>query len=60
MSGCPRMVWVSPVCGDTQTQGLVMPWIVYDGLDISHVQEYSDTGRGDGLDCPGWSGDTGY
>ena len=41
--GLSRMVWVSPVYGDTQTQGVVMgghPWIVRDG-DISGVRGYS-------------------
>ena len=42
---------VSPVYGDTQTQGLVVgghPRIVQDGLGISGVRGYSDTGGGDG------------
>ena len=53
------MVRVSPVYGDTQTQGLVVgghPRIVQ---GISGVRGYSDTGVGGGWtskDCPGWSG----
>ena len=55
------MVWVSPAYGDTQTQGVVMGGhlrIVRDGLGISSVRGYSDTGGGGGWtseDCPGQS-----